>query len=48
MQILSTKKLEVLLMRSEIVQLLLKCALFPNLFAGLWKSLDEALCEDLI
>lgn len=46
--IFSTKKLEVLLMRSEIVQLLLKCALFSNLFTGLWQSLHEALCEDLI
>lgn len=46
--IFSTKELEVLLMRSEIMQLLLKCALFSNLFTGLFQSLNEALCEYLI
>lgn len=46
--IFSTKEFEGLLMRSEVVQLLLKCVLVSNLYTGLWQSLDEAFCEGLI
>lgn len=46
--IFSMKELEVLLMRSEIVQPLLKCFLFSNLSTVYGKAQIEALCGDLI